>query len=82
MFISMHLMHNFKGNKSRHLLCGGAKLENCKKCIINSLYHFSLYENIALYIKQSILLLPACCAHELCGSLIKQACLLAEHPCV
>jgi hypothetical protein len=33
------------------LLCGWEKLENCKKCIINSLYRFSLYENIRLFYK-------------------------------
>jgi hypothetical protein len=35
-------------NKSTHLFCGLAKLENRKKCIMNS---FSLYENIGLFYK-------------------------------
>jgi hypothetical protein len=35
-------------NKSRHLLCGGAELENREKCKRNS---SSLYENIGLFYK-------------------------------
>jgi hypothetical protein len=42
-------------NKSRHLLCGWAKLENSKKLIIITLYRFSLYENISLLYKASSL---------------------------
>jgi hypothetical protein len=60
-------------NKSRHLLCGWEKLENCKKCGINSLYCFYM-KMLDCLIKVSRLLFPVHCVCELCGSLIKLAC--------
>jgi hypothetical protein len=44
-------INSSKYNKSRHLLCGWAKLIQLQKYIINSLYRFSLNENICLFYK-------------------------------
>jgi hypothetical protein len=53
------------------------KLENRKKCVINSLYVFLNMEKLWCFIKQFRLSFPAQEEHEHGGSLIKQACLFA-----